>query len=55
MAKLTHEEIDRRVEAAMKPQVPGNGTNFSQAINQLRKTAGQHKQFPPPPKQLTAG
>lgn len=48
MAKLTHQEFDRRVEEAMKPQAAGGGGgNFAPGLQQLRKAASQRRQLTP--------
>jgi len=47
MAKLTHEEFDRRAREAMKPQSAQAGGNFSPGIQQLRQAAGQRRQGVP--------
>lgn len=47
--KLTHQEFDRRVEEAMKPQAGGNGGgNFAPGLQQLRQVAGRRRQATAP-------
>ena len=47
MAKLTHEEFDRRVMEAMKPKSEQAGGNFAPGIQQLRQSANKRRQLTP--------
>lgn len=41
--KLTHEEFDRRVEEAMKPQGMQGGAGFAPAIQKMRQIASKRR------------
>ena len=52
MGRLTHDEIDRRVEEAMKPPSQKQGQNFDPGIQGLRQAAARkglptRKELPP--------